>query len=140
MNPIVDTIKALFKPAADLIDELHTSEDERLTAQRALAEVISAVLAKVLDYEARIIEAQAAIIKAEAASDSWLTKTWRPLAMMVFLGMVVSWWFGYTPERATEALVLELFGLIKIGLGGYVVGRSVEKVAPAVLQLFKGVK
>ena len=67
------------------------------------------------------------VISSEGSSVHWLAATWRPVTMMVFLGMIVSWWFGYIPPNATEGTVLELFSLLKIGLGGYVVGRSMEK-------------
>jgi hypothetical protein len=135
-----DFLGRLFDPLAKVIDNVHTSTEEKLTAQRLLFEAQAGVFSKVLDYEARLMEAQASIIKAEAAANSWLTRTWRPITMMVFLGMVLSWWLGYTPPNVTEALVLELFGLIKIGLGGYVIGRSAEKIAPALVQMVKGAK
>lgn len=74
-----------------------------------------------------------AVIAAEANSGFWLAACWRPLMMMVFMGMVVSYWFGYVPEGlqndSMPPMVAELFMLIKIGLGGYIVGRSGEKVA-----------
>lgn len=68
------------------------------------------------------------VVKAEA-SGTGFKSWWRPVTMLTFLGMVVAWWFGYTPPNASEALVMELFTLIKIGLGGYVIGRSGEKIA-----------
>ena len=77
------------------------------------------------------------IIVAEAQSGSWLTRSWRPITMLVFLGLVVSWWFGWSPPRASDALILELFGIIKIGLGGYVGGRSIEKVASTIATVVK---
>lgn len=73
------------------------------------------------------LKSLSSIITSESKSEHWLAATWRPMTMMVFLGMVVSWWFGYTPPNVTEAMVLELFGLLKLGIGGYIVGRSAEK-------------
>lgn len=84
-----------------------------------------------------MLKASTDIIVAEAKG-SWLSASWRPITMLIFLAMVVSWWFGYTPPNVTETLVLELFSLIKIGLGGYVVGRSVEKTAKTVVGYMKG--
>ena len=75
------------------------------------------------------LEGLSKIISAEANSTHWLAAIWRPFTMLVFLSMVVSWWFGYVPPNVTDALILELFGIIKLGLGGYLVGRSAEKVA-----------
>jgi hypothetical protein len=83
-----------------------------------------------------MLKSTTSIITAEA-SGSWLSSSWRPITMLIFLAMVVSWWFGYTPPNVTETLVLELFGLIKIGLGGYVIGRSVEKTAKTIVGYMK---
>lgn len=75
------------------------------------------------------LESAAKIITAEAKSESWLSNSWRPIAMLFFLGLIGSYWFGYAPPNVTEKIIMELFTLVKIGLGGYIVGRSAEKVA-----------
>lgn len=87
------------------------------------------MLKQVQEADIKELEGRFGVLGEEAKSEHWLVAAWRPLTMLTFLGMVVAWWFGYTPENVTEPLLLELFGLIKIGLGGYVVGRSAEKVA-----------
>jgi len=46
--------------------------------------------------------------------------------MLTFLALVVCDSFGWLAFRLSE----EAWALLKIGLGGYVVGRSVEKVVP----------
>ena len=81
--------------------------------------------------EARKEIAQAQILAAEMRSDSWLARTWRPLFMLVCMAIVVSFWFGYVPPHITKEMppiIAELFSLIKIGLGGYIGARSVEKI------------
>jgi hypothetical protein len=78
------------------------------------------------------------VILAEAQSGSWLTRSWRPITMLTFLALIVSWWLGWTPPRVTDDLVSQLFGIIKWALSGYTVGRSVEKAAPAVARVLKG--
>jgi hypothetical protein len=77
-------------------------------------------------------QAIATIIASENASGYWLSSMWRPLAMMIFLGMLVSYWFGYVPpglmaEKMPPAIA-ELFTIIKIGLGGYIGARTFEKI------------
>ena len=74
------------------------------------------------------LKAAASIISAEASGDSWLQRNWRPMTMINFLVLVNMYWFGYTPENITPEMLDHLFMLIKIGLGGYIVGRSSEKV------------
>ena len=82
----------------------------------------------VLTGQIKEIEAAASIIAAEARGESWLQRNWRPLLMCLF-GLIV----------ANNYLIVPLFGspmadippdmwdLLKLGVGGYVVGRSVEK-------------
>ena len=47
--------------------------------------------------------------------------------MLTFVGLIVAHWLGFTAENLSEGQVLALLGIVKVGLGGYVVGRSVEK-------------
>jgi hypothetical protein len=49
--------------------------------------------------------------------------------MLTFLGLIVAKWLGWTAPGITEALELKVFDIIEIGLGGYVIGRSLEKAA-----------
>jgi hypothetical protein len=92
---------------------------------------------EVMNNAAAIENAAANIIKAEAESESWLAANWRPMTMLTFLGLIVAKWFGYAAPGITEALEMKLFDIVEIGLGGYVIGRSVEKAAPAVAAVFK---
>ena len=48
---ITDLIAGIFKPAATLIDELHTSGEERLQAKGHLLDVQAAAMQRVSDYE-----------------------------------------------------------------------------------------
>lgn len=47
--------------------------------------------------------------------------------MLSFLGLLFLYWFGVQPENMPESVLLAVFDLLKIGIGGYIVGRSVEK-------------
>lgn len=81
--------------------------------------------------------AAADIIKTEAASSHWLASNWRPLTMLVFVGLIGARWFGFAAPGLSEAEYLKLWSIVEFGLGGYVVGRSVEKIAPAVAGALK---
>ena len=72
------------------------------------------------------LQAQSSIIVAEANSESFIARNWRPITMLTFVGLIVMHWLGLTDQTITEAQSVELLGLIKVGLGGYVVGRSDE--------------
>lgn len=87
------------------------------------------------------MELQSEVIKREI-DQGGITAKWRPYTMMLFVGMVVAHFIMYdvvpfirttfelnfwVPEDPgfTEGLL----PLIKLGLGGYIGGRTVEKVA-----------
>ncbi|MBO9483785.1 3TM-type holin [Salinisphaera sp. G21_0] len=74
------------------------------------------------------LEQAGKIITAEANGESWLQRNWRPLTMLTFTGLVVAHWLGWTAENLSESQIIALLEIVKIGLGGYVVGRSAEKV------------
>ena len=120
----LDLIAGIFKPAAELIDELHTSEEEKLKQQRRLLEIQALVLDSSLQYEKEMMTSRAEIINSEAKSEHWITATWRPITMLTFLALAVGDSLGWLPNPLRD----EGWMLLQIGLGGYVVGRSAEKV------------
>lgn len=130
---VLGLIGQIFKPAMDMIDSVHTSTEEKLEQKAKLLELQTSFLTEGLQYELAQLEAKAAIITAEAKSDHFLTATWRPITMLTFLALVVCDQFGLLTFRLAE----DAWTLLQIGLGGYVVGRSVEKVVPAVTDALK---
>jgi len=74
------------------------------------------------------LEVRGQAVQAEATGESWLQRNWRPLTMVWFSALIGGYWFGFTPDNLSDEAVLSLFGLIKLGLGGYVIGRSAEKI------------
>lgn len=106
-------------------------EDElkRLQLQQELQKAL-------IEQQGAINTAAADIVKTEAASSSWLTCNWRPITMMVFLGLLVARVFGWTSPNVTPSEYDHLWQLLEIGIGGYIGGRSVEKVAPAITEIF----
>lgn len=91
----------------------------------------------VMQQAGAIEQAAAEIVKTEAASSHWLAANWRPLLMVTFGALIVARWFGWAAPNLTEAEYLKLWDIVELGLGGYVIGRSVEKVAPAVADALK---
>lgn len=128
-----DFLSGLVEPVTNLIDDMHTSEEERLQVKAKLFEMQSTLAAQVLDYEARLVEAKTKVITSEAQGASWMQRNWRPITMLTFLALVVADTFGLTEFRLAE----EAWTLLQIGLGGYVVGRSAEKVIPKVTEVMR---
>ena len=125
---LIDMISRLFTPLASVIDELHTSDEERDAARIALVNAQNQALALTLDLEREKLAARASLIAAEIGGQSWLQRNWRPITMLSFLILVILDAFGLLVFRLSD----EAWLLLQIGLGGYVVGRSAEKMLPAI--------
>ena len=105
-----------------VIDNLFTSEEERINAKNKIIQVLK-------EKELELQKMQTEIIIAEAKGN-WLQRSWRPILMLSF-GFIVIYnkfaapLFGWT----IPVLEGEFWNLLQIGIGGYVVGRSAEKIA-----------
>jgi len=113
-----------------LIDNINISETEKLKLKTQAMEIQKEALNKALELQETIVKSQAGIIKAEARSESWLTRTWRPITMMIFVSayiyaVIIAPIFQLPIPNDT--VVNKSLDIIYFGLGGYVVGRSVEK-------------
>jgi hypothetical protein len=131
MSGPLSFLSGLIKPVSDLVDNLHTSDEERLEAKSVLLELQTGLMSQTLAYEQKLAESQASIIVAEATSSSWLTTTWRPITMLTFVGLIV--WSQFTGM----VIPPDLWFVVKLGLGGYLGGRSVEKSVGAITQVMK---
>jgi len=128
MLSILGFIADIFKPAATLIDDLHTSDEEKMKIEQMMFKMEQEMTLKMMEYESQLLTAKTDIIKSEANSASWIARNWRPITMLSFLALVVADSFNWLPNP----LAKEAWTMLQIGLGGYVVGRSGEKIAKVV--------
>jgi hypothetical protein len=113
----------IFDPLAALLDEAASSASAREAARVKLAAVKADAFSAACAFEEGRLATAARLVAAKAGGQSWLQRNWRPLTMLCFLFLVMADSFGLLAFR----LSAEAWGLLQIGLGGYVVGRSVEK-------------
>lgn len=118
-------LPALLPIFGDVFKRLFPDPAEAAKAQQ---EMTMALLAN----QAAVDSAAGEIIKAEAQSEHWLAACWRPILMLTFGALIVARWLGWSAPGISEAEVLKLWDIVQIGLGGYVIGRSVEKIVPQV--------
>jgi hypothetical protein len=134
---IFDFITGIISPVKSIIDNLHASETEKLALSGKVFEAQVGFSMKLLEYENQLLEAQKSVIVAEASGTSWLQKSWRPISMLVFVALIVARWMGLSAPNLSEAEYLKLWQIVEIGLGGYVAGRSLEKIVPPVVEALK---
>jgi hypothetical protein len=136
-NPILNLLggplKGVIDGVGNLIDKVSTTDAERLAAKKDFLSIQKDLYTAALQADAEIAKSKAEVLKAEAQSESWLTRNWRPLVVLGFSYIVMHNYifaplFGFmylqTPER--------LWDIIELSIGGYIAGRSVEKIIPSV--------
>lgn len=120
-------VGSLIERGMDLIDDIFTSDEEKAEAQLKLKTLAQGGDLQALNSYISVLHKKAEIITAEAKSEHWLTANWRPITMMVMLGLIVSRWFGWESDHMDPAEYLMAWELLKLGIGGYIVSRGVEK-------------
>ena len=80
------------------------------------------------DLEHTELQGAIDIIKAEAQGGSWIQRSWRPILMLWFAALVGAHWLGFTPPNLPPEAVEGLLSIVQVGVGGYVLGRSGEKI------------
>lgn len=116
----------LIPALTSLIDKLIPDPQAAAQARQKLAE---------LDQAGQLTELSEAVkvIVAEASSGSWLAANWRPLTMLSFVSIIVNNYilFPYLQLLFGTGVQLDIppdmWDLLKLGIGGYVIGRTVEK-------------
>jgi hypothetical protein len=129
----LDPVTAALDVGGKLIDRLWPDPSQRDQARLAMLEL--AQKGELAEFSAR-----ADIVKTEAASENWLASSWRPILMLTFGALIVARWFGWAAPNLSEAEYLKLWSIVELGLGGYVIGRSAEKIVPAAAAALKGSK
>ena len=109
-----------------VIDDLFTSDEERDAAKNKILQVLK-------EKELELQKMQTDIIIAEAKGN-WLQRSWRPILMLSFGFIVIYTKFisQLASKLITPVLEPEFWSLLNLGIGGYVIGRSGEKIAAIV--------
>ena len=108
---------------------------EKAVPDKDLQEKLKAQLqTQLLQSNTQELQAAAKIIEAEAKA-GWFASSWRPLLMYVLIFILVwNYVIGPVIKIFTGAIISfelpgDVWSLLQIGLGGYVLGRSAESVA-----------
>ena len=131
-------VEGLLKGAGSLAKDIRTA----ITGETTLtSEARAALDGKMIELEGLLanigIETDKLrhnIIIAETQSQSWLARNWRPILMLTIVTIVANNYviFPYVSLFTTKVTMLvlpdHLWSLLKIGVGGYIVGRSGETI------------
>ena len=94
-------IGSFFESAGKAVDELVTSDEERLQVKAKIAEISAPVLLAVVQAQMSANELQARIVEAEAKAEDRLVRWRRPILSLLAGGnfMAVLWWWMLTADR-----------------------------------------
>ena len=116
--------KDLVEGVGSVIDNLHTSKEEKLEAEKKIKDMI-------MGYEAEMQKQVSERWKVDMNSDSWLSKNIRPLVLIFLVVSTVLMIFidaGVIAFEVKDTWV-DLLQLVLITvIGAYFGGRSLEKV------------
>ena len=104
------------------LDKLFTSKEEKIKAENVIKQIL-------IQKELELQKMQTEIILAEAKGN-WLQRSWRPILMLAF-GFIVIYVKFLAPlfDFKIPELENEFWNLLQLGIGGYVIGSSAEKIS-----------
>ena len=114
----------LVKGVGGVIDDLHTSEEERMAAEQKIKELIA-------DYEVEMEKNITSRWEADLKSDSWLSKNVRPLVLIFLIVCTMLLIFidaGAIKFNVKDSYIDLLQMVLITVIGAYFGGRSFEKV------------
>ena len=114
----------LVKGIGSVVDNLHTSGEEKLEAERKIKELIA-------NYEVEMEKNITSRWEADLKSDSWLSKNVRPLVLifLIICTMLLIFIDAGTINFEVKSSWVDLLQLVLITvIGAYFGGRSLEKV------------
>lgn len=116
--------RELTDSIGNVLDNVITNDEEKSKAKNELTEIVTSKLSELAGYQRDVI--------VQELKGNWLQRSWRPLVMLIFASILVAKWFGWTDPSIDISLEIELMSLLKIGIGGYIAGRSLEKISGTV--------
>ena len=114
----------LVKGIGGVVDNLHTSKEEKLEAERKIKELIA-------NYEVEMEKNITSRWEADLKSDSWLSKNVRPLVLifLIVCTMLLIFIDAGALNFEVKSSWVDLLQLVLITvIGAYFGGRSFEKV------------
>ena len=113
-----------LKPITSVADAVSGLVERLTLPAREKKQLEADVLRLLLEREKELLRVRAALLQ-EEGKGNWLQRSWRPLVMLTFAAVIL---IGTFTNISILSDTSRFWDLLEIGLGGYVVGRSGEKI------------
>lgn len=140
--PLWEAVKSaasgILEPAIKLVDELHTSGEEKMAFEAQKLVLKAQIMQARQDYEARLYQAeterlqsQHAVQVAEQTNGNLLSRSWRPIVGLQFVAtMFLTYGLPGLLGRAVTVVLPEEYWYSNMAiLGVAIAGRSAERIA-----------
>lgn len=114
-------ITGIVKSLASVVNTYNLTDKEKEKIKLDMKLVL-------LQHIDKIAEMQRDIIISEAKGN-WLQRSWRPIIMLTFSAIVVLGIFINIPLLTNDS---PFWDILQLGIGGYVIGRSAEKITTTI--------
>ena len=119
-----------------ILPSIFSLVDKLIPDQQAAANAKLKVMEMQQSGQLKEFEGAVQILTTEMQGN-WLQKSWRPIVMLTFAALIVARWLGWSAPNLSQEEYLALWSIVELGLGGYVIGRSAEKIAGTVAENLK---
>lgn len=126
-NPL-SFITGLFDPVDKILDHFIEDPDKKREAKLAIEAQKATAMQSVMDFVTTQVREQAETIREEIKSGG-LAAVWRPITALAFVFIIVyNYFISKVFNLPTAEIPVDLWDVIKIMIGGYVVSRGGEKI------------
>lgn len=139
MNWFTDIVSGgvdkVIDSVADGLDNLFTSDDERLKAANMLEKIRSQMKTTIIQALATNQKLKSDVIISEIQGESFIQRNWRPITMLLFAYIIANEYIIapyievlFSVDLKPKALDPEMWALLKLGMGGYIGALGIKKV------------
>lgn len=120
-------LSALIGPIMAIINKIIPDPKQQAEAKAEMMTIIA-------EAQAEEMKAKSAVVVAEAKGESWMQRNWRPVLMFTFIAIIINnflllpYMIALGVPLPTLELPSQMWYLLSIGVGGYIAGRSGEKI------------
>lgn len=125
-------LPSILGPISDILARLIPDPNKRIELENEITKAM-------LTNQAAMLDSMKSVMVADAQSEGWLTRNARPLTvvwgltMLTWLGVIAPS-LGIGPEAITaiKQVPSDLWNLVTVGVGAYILGKSGEAIATSV--------
>jgi hypothetical protein len=139
-DKIFGVVDRAIKPVTNLVDDVHTSKEEKQQLNNELEEIKNRLTSEMISVQKEELKAKTEILTTDAKSGNWLLESWRPLTILSLVGIYVLILANnyivapalakYTDIASVQfTMPPDLGSIIKLILGTFTFGKSAEIVA-----------